>query len=148
MKALIGSVLAVLMVLVAGAAVAGPCDQAGRGTYLSNVCWLIEEFTAKAVTEYKIVAADEAECTVTLDRQVFVWSLFRKQGNVIHFNRASHRTLEEDRWSSFWTLRGEGVNGDGFDSVTLGGLKIDWRRIDDAFENLYIKYCRGVESEF
>ena len=71
-KALAGAMVTATMVLASGTAIAGPCDDAERGTYLSNVCWLIEEFTAKAVTEHKIVAADEAECTVTLDQQVFV----------------------------------------------------------------------------
>ena len=42
--------VAAVAFLFAGHAVAGPCDEAERGTYLSNVCWLVEEFSEQTPT--------------------------------------------------------------------------------------------------
>ena len=60
---------AVATVLIAGSAVAGPCETAKRGTYLSNVCWLFEEFpeTSALSLVNPVIGTDRERCTVTLE---------------------------------------------------------------------------------
>ena len=135
------------MTVVCGTAIALPCDNIERRTYLSNVCFLIDEFNKKGLA-FKIASANEEECTVTLTEPL--WNLFGTYGSTIYFNRANADELqiEWDKYMTCWHLSGKGVNGEGFDKVSLCGGKIDAVRLEYAFHNLYDKYCEGRSSEF
>ena len=148
MRAFAGAVVAATMVLASGTASAGPCDDAERGTYLSNVCWLIEEFSGGVWLAPKIVSVNERKCTVTVNKDYHGFA-----GDTVYFNRANPNDLELQRTSSrhiCWNLRGDGVSGKGPGSglASVCGLTIAHHRIYDAFDNLYAKFCRGEESEF
>lgn len=148
MKALAGVVVAATMVLVAGTAVAGPCDQAERGTYLSNVCWLIEEFSHDTAFAPTVVSVNEEECSVTVDQDYLGFA-----DDIVYFNRGNPKSLDikiTDGRFVCWHLRGEGVTGEGFRSnvASVCGHMIEFERIRNAFTNLYTKYCEGVGSEF
>lgn len=130
-----------------GMANALPCDNTERGTYVSNVCFLVDEFNIKGLA-FKIALADEESCTVTLTEPL--WNMFGTYGATIYFNRANSNELkiESDKHVTCWHLAGEGINGEGFDKVSLCGSTIEASRLENAFSNLYDKYCEGHMSEF
>ena len=133
-----------------GTAFAGPCEDAERGTYLSNVCWLIEEYTqAAGVNRFLITAADETECTVTLDRGVWI-GIGRRGGQTIHFARTAPGAdrIEGTRHWSSWHLHGNNLDGEGNDQVYVVGSRFGPHRIQRALDNLFLRYCRERESEF
>lgn len=131
-------------ILIAGSAVAGPCKEAERGTYLSNVCFLVETFSNGRA---EIAAADERECTARLAKPYTGLS-----GDTIHFNRANLREIEMYHLSartSCW--RAVGADGDGPDArpaAAVCGKRIELARLNRAFVNLFAKYCKGKTSEF
>ena len=151
--------------LFVGNAAAEPCDEAKRGTYLSNVCWLVEDFTEQVPHGFRaeIASVNEKACTVTLSEDYGGVA-----GGIIHFNRADPGSLTirsvAPRYLC-WEMTGEGVSagpnrsvfGDllsGGDirenRVTVCGLRsrVSEERVDAAVANLYTKYCTGQESEF
>ena len=150
MRIIVG-VVAATAVLVAGTAVAGPCDDAGRGTYQSNVCFLLEEFTERNVLwPIEIASFNKEDCTVTLTEPYLGLA-----GDTVYFNRAERRRTRVYHFSTnatCWHLAGEGVSGEdkGSDTATVCSRRFSLDRLDRALENLYAKYCRGQgeDSEF
>ena len=135
--------------LFAGSAAAGPCDEAERGTYLSNVCWLVNTHANNRVFVYErsIIEANEENCTITL---------VRSQGDdnpmKIYFNRANLRDIETrivDGKNCLYLYGEELVEetrGYG-EHVAFCGRK-SMERVEAAAVNLYTEYCTGRESEF
>lgn len=129
---------------------AGPCDEAERGTYLSNVCFLVEEFSRPLFYRQHIRSADEATCTIVLE----------ENGDTIHFNNGDPDQIkfmpQFEMNAVCWTLRGDGVaDRDQLyfvqkDSFTVCGPEegIDVSSLRKAFANLYGKYCDGRKREF
>ena len=136
--------VAVTGLLIAGTAVAGPCKEAERGTYLSNVCFLVETFSIRT----EIAKADEDQCTATLTKPHSGLA-----GKTIHFDRVDLRQAEMYHISprvTCWRLRGKGVSGTGpgSDVAAICGGRMDLFRLRTAFRNLYLKYCKSKTSEF
>lgn len=157
--------VASVAILFANPAVAGLCDTAERGTYLSNVCWLVEDFTEQVPHGFRagIASVDEKACTVTLSEDYGGVA-----GGIIHFNRADPNSLAvrpvAPRYLC-WEMTGEGVSagpnrsvlgdllsgGDVRENrVTVCGLssRVSEDRVTRAVANLYARYCEGAESEF
>ena len=135
--------MSLIVLSISGTASASPCDTAQRGTYLSNVCWLVEKFTEGGY-ETKIASVDQEACTVEVTKPL--WN----NDNPIYFNRADPKDIRIE-WSEYftcWRLIGEGVHGEGDDEVQLCGKKIEAERVRSAFRNLYTEYCEGNQSEF
>lgn len=134
---------AVATVMIAGSAAAGPCETAERGTYLSNVCWLVEKFSEKGLPA-RIASADERTCTVRLSKRLGPY------GDTIYFNRADPKDvkIEWTKYVTCWHMLGEGVNGEGNDKITLCGARVETKRVVRAFTNLYRRHCQGKKSEF
>ena len=148
--------MAAAAILAAGAAQAGLCDNAERGTYLSNVCWLVEGFSQPLFYSQKIRAADEATCTIVLE----------ETGDTIYFNNGDPETIDlrsvEVMNVLCWTLKGDGVaDHDRIHFVqknrfTVCGINDNegivagrnYLSIQKAFKNLYGKYCEGSRREF
>ena len=141
--------VAAAAILFASPAVAGLCDTVEKGTYLSNVCWLVNTHANNRVFVYerRIVEADEENCTITL---------VKSQGDEnplkIYFNRANLRDIETrvvDGRNCLY-LYGEKLveetRGYG-EHVALCGRK-PMKRVEAASINLYTKYCTGMKSEF
>ena len=146
-------------------ALAGVCDGVKKGTYESNVCWLVEEFTKQVPHGFhaEIASFDEEACTVTLGNDYGGVA-----DGMIHFNRADPTTLTVRPVAPrflCWEMTGEGVSdgpnrsafGDllsGGDirenRVTVCGLenRVSKSSVERAMMNLYHKYCTGVENEF
>ena len=151
MRAIVGAVVASAAVLVAATAVAGPCATAERGTYLSNVCFLTEQFTEENVLSSVTVASfDKNDCTVT-----FTKPYDGLAGDTIYFDRADRGRTEVfrlNRVSRCWRLLGEAVSGEGkrSDAAVVCGYRFSLSRLQRALDNLYGKYCqgRGRDSEF
>ena len=124
-----------------GVASALPCDNAERGTCLSNVCFPIDEFNIKGLA-FKIALANEESCTVTLTEPL--WNILGTYGATIYFNRANLNELkiEWDKHVTCWHLTGGGINGKGFDKISLCGGKIEAARLEDAFSShLNLKFA-------
>ena len=136
-----------IVLSIGGAAMAGPCATAKSGTYLSNACWLVENFTKKGLPA-KIVSVDEGSCTVKLKDKL--WNLMGTYGDTIYFNRADPKDvkIEWNRHTTCWHMVGKNVNGRGFDKVSLCGARIETDRVKKAFRNLYTRHCKGKRSEF
>ena len=162
--------VAAVAFLFAGHAVAGPCDEAERGTYLSNVCWLVEEFSEQTPTflQPEIASVDETECTVTLTEPYLGTA-----GGMIRFNRGDPKSLSVEQIGTKWLcwhLNGEGVSEGPLtelpqnlavmamslaqnagkrreDRVTVCGSlnRVDGFRVIRAVSNLYAKHCTGKE---
>ena len=156
MRAIVGAVVASAALLVAGTAVAGPCDDAERGTYLCNVCWLFEDLHETVLHE-----ADETTCTAVSHRRYRDWFNLVDPGAwvtrrvEVRFNRVNLTDSTVKRHlvlRNLWCaeLRGEGVasvNGVDKDYTVFCGEK-SRERVRAAVENLYAKYCTGRRSEF
>ena len=135
--------------LFAGSAAAGPCDEAERGTYLSNVCWLVNTHANNRVFVYErsIIEANEQNCTITLVR-----SQDDDNPMKIYFNRANLRDIETrivDGKNCLYLYGEELVEetrGYG-EYVAFCGRKA-MERVEAAAVNLYTEYCTGRESEF
>ena len=140
--------VALAATMAPGTAFSGPCETAERGTYLSNVCWLIEEFSERYMA-LKVVGIDEAACTVTLDRGV-PDGTGRRGGNTIHFARVAPEGDDVERDGAFtcWSLEGANVTGEGHDRAVVCGVKVKPSRVSAALDNLLARYCRNRESEF
>ena len=151
MKTIGSAAVIVTGILVSGTATAGPCDEAERGTYLSNVCFLVEDFTAQNVLwPIEIASFDKENCTVTLTEPYLGLA-----GDTVYFNRAERRRTRVYHFSAdatCWHLVGEGVSGEGkgSDTATVCSRRFSLDRLERALGNLYAKYCRGrgEESEF
>ena len=141
--------VAAAAILFASPAVAGLCDTVERGTYLSNVCWLVNTHANNRIFVYQrtIVEADEENCTITLARS--------QDGDnplKIYFNRVNLRDIEMrvvDGKNCLYLYGEELVEetrGYG-EFVTFCGRK-SIERVKAATVNLYTKYCTGKESEF
>ena len=151
MRAIVGAVVTSAAVLVAGTAAAGPCDDAERGTYQSNVCFLLEEFTARNVLfPIEVASFNKADCTVTLTEPYLGLA-----GDTVYFDRAERRRTRVYHFSAnatCWHLAGEGVSGEGkgSDTATVCSRRFSLDRLERALGNLYTKYCqgRGKDSEF
>ena len=157
--------LSVTVMVACTSAYAGVCDKAMRGTYGSNVCWLVEEFTKQVPHGFhaEVASFDEEACTVTLKDEYGGVA-----GGVIHFDRADPTTLTVRPVAPrflCWEMTGEGVSsgpnrsvfGDllsGGDirenRVTVCGLedRVSKSSVNRAMVNLYDKYCAGAENEF
>ena len=136
--------------MAAGSVHASSCVDAERGTYLSNVCFLVEEFTHRKLFSALIASVNEVDCTVTLAEPYLGLA-----GNTIYFNRAERRLTQiyhHDHRTTCWRLEGEGVSGEGTLSnvAAVCGNRTGIRRLRRAFANLHDEYCpaRGKESEF
>ena len=133
----LGSVL-----VVAANAEAGPCATAERGTYLSNVCWLIEYFTNGSL---QIAEANAEDCTL---------SLSQPKNTDVDFMKADGdlRITFEGRHTMCWTLFGiDGiVRHPSYvgDDLHVCGKRVEPSRIEDAMKNLFTKYCSIEEQEF
>ena len=166
---------AVATVLIAGSAVAGPCETAKRGTYLSNVCWLFEGFpNGKEPSRWsaRIVEADREACTVVMEKPYRHrtpkvanpykyddedWHVeIRKERWTLFLERADLRESDVQRNARLRTtclrLRGEDVTD--YDLplrgkntyVTCGNAGKD--RVMAAVRNLYARYCKSRKTEF
>ena len=145
-----------------------PCARAKRGTYLSNICWLVENFSAR-VHNYEVLFANQQACTVDIgpkkrdfskkggnvhdraaDFAIGFALAFDRKGETIYLNRANLREIrfETGQGMTCWSLSGKDVNGEGLDYINLCGLEIGHDRLNNAFSNLFAKYCTGVDSEF
>ena len=149
--------VAAATILIAGSAVAGPCETAKRGTYLSNVCWLFEDFSA---LKYRVIEADEKNCTVNLERDyrnIDNWDVKKTEGYTLFLDRANLKESKVDRsgTTTCLRLRGEKISfyrrynrgGNPGNSFTTCGSK-EKERVLAATRNLYGKYCSGKKSEF
>lgn len=141
--------VAVAAILFAKPVSAELCNAAQVGTYLSNVCWLIETHANGRIYIYErsIVEADEENCTVTLARKNE-----SDDSIIIHFNRANVRDSETrvDDGKNCLYLRGKQLvkeKGGYAGYVKFCGYK-SIERVEAAAVNLYTKYCTGWESEF
>ena len=151
MRSIAGVAVIMTGILVSGSVTAGPCDEATRGTYASNVCFLLEEFTARNVLwPIEIASFDRAACTVTLTEPYLGLA-----GDTVYFDRAERRRTRVYHFSTAatcWHLVGEGVSGEGkgADTATVCSRRFSLSRLERALGNLYAKYCRGrgEESEF
>ena len=138
-------------ILAAGTATAGPCDEAERGTYLSNVCFLMEDFTQQNFWgRLEVASFNKTDCTVTLTAPYLGLA-----GDTVYFDRAERRRTRVYHFSAdatCWHLEGEGVSGEGkgSDTATVCSTRFSLSRLERALGNLYAKYCqgRGRESEF
>lgn len=147
------TVATVVVLLLAGSATAGPCRDAERGTYLSNVCWLFEDFSRDAFPSRRVVDADPKNCTVDLNG-----------GEVVHLGRANgNLQIGIDGTAMCWTIYGErglSVYPNRLPELekVLGKVVHSWEvrvcgrpmppsRIRAAMRNLFTRYCpiRGQE---
>ena len=122
----------------------GWCDEAKRGTFLSNVCWLVEEFSENSF-KHEIPSFDEKNCSVRVDRG------FGNIWDTINFDKADVAAIEIHEKENLicWEMPGEGVRGEGkLASVRVCGVGIAAHRIENAFNNLFTKFCTGYDSEF
>ena len=141
--------MAAAAILLASPAAAGLCDTAERGTYLSNVCWLVNTHANNRLFVYSrsIVEADEENCTITLARSQNDDNPIR-----IYFNQANLRGIEtrvvdgRNCLYLFGEKLVEETRGYG-EHVAFCGRK-SMERVEVAAINLYTKYCTGRESEF
>lgn len=168
MSKLLGLVMAVILLGTAPSMAATVCDKAKKGTYLSNVCWLFEDFHA---LNWRIVSVNRGDCTISLEDEV------RERVPAVrnpHPDDPSHWRHEKRttrftvflrranlRESNFWTLGkvttcvsliGEGITDhaireDFRDGINLCGNKSE-DRVTRAVTNLYARYCKGKASEF
>ena len=135
--------------LFAGSAAAGPCDEAERGTYLSNVCCLVNTHANNRVFVYErsIIEADEENCWAILVR-----SQDDDKPLKIYLNRANLRDIETrivDGKNCLYLYGEELVeetHGYG-EYIAFCGRKA-MERVEAAAVNLYTEYCTGKESEF
>ena len=164
-----------ILTALSGPAAASPCDTARTGTYLSNVCWLVEDYSRHAPSFFqaRIASMDRKACTVTLTGYYAGTA-----GGKIHFNRAVLRRLKFKVTGrlSCWELSGLGVSkgphtdmpadfppfvalaiqtmrsrvaGSPENRVTVCGRNTPSSfRVRRAFENLYSRYCRKQALEF
>ena len=159
-------------VLIAGSAVAGPCDKAERGTYLSNVCWLFDDFQG---WKANLLAADRSKCTVLMEEEwrkrvpkvvkphpddPAHWRFERRKTKfTIFFNRANIRAskvtsqnLGPGKWLTCLVLKGEGVTDHPRYAWMRNNFKIcgsrEHARVKRAVNNLFGRYCSGKKSEF
>ena len=135
--------------LFAEHAAAEPCDEAERGTYLSNVCWLVNTHANNRIFVYKrsIAETDEENCTITLVR-----SQDDDNPMKIYFNRANLRDIEtrvvdgRNCLNLYGEKLVEEARGYGGHVAFCGRKSIE--RVEAAAVNLYTEYCTGQESEF
>lgn len=176
MKIVKSAVVIVSAFTIAGAALAGPCDDAREGTYESNVCWLVETefdeltpkstaFLATALPMIELLGglnAMSAEDRRILDEVTTVDALDREEctvtyttlgeQNTVRFNEVDPKAI---RWEATdgngvvrYTLRGGDVSSDGRNEVTFYSLSVTPERWARATRNLFGEYCEGLESEF
>ena len=130
------------------------CSTAERGTYLSNVCWLFEDFSREAFPSARVVGVDAEACTISL------------RGNeTVHLRRANgNLRIAMDGSAMCWTLIGErGIhtypNHVPETWETLGrvvhsrqvrvcGRPVERSRIRRAMNNLFTRYCPIEGQEF
>lgn len=166
LKASIRLVVATTILLSTGA-VAGPCDNPKRATYLSNVCWLVGELGG---WKTKVLAADQGNCTVQLEEHwrkrvpkvarphpddPLHWGYEdRRTKFTIYFNRANVRAskIRANRSLTCLTLVGEGVTDhpryDWMRDKFQICLAREKDRVVRAVHNLYGVYCSGTKTEF
>lgn len=135
------AVVVAVVLTISPTASASPCDTAQRGTYLSNVCWLVHDFSRGALLERPIVAVNENECTVDIkgNHRIF---FARSDGNLMVYEFGDYMC---------WQLTGEGITrtrDHSFNTVEICGKPYEKRRIERAMENLFSKYCPVEEPEF
>ena len=142
----LAAAVVVATVVSTGTAAAGPCDGAERGTYLSNVCWLLEEFSSRTLFAPKVVSVNKPECTATVAEGYIGFS-----EDTVYFDRGNPENIVIERTSrtvTCWHLYGEGVSGGDSKRASVCGKRVKRSRIRDAFRNLYSEYCTGARSEF
>ena len=135
----------------AGSALASPCTEAERGTYLSNVCWLFNEFPGESG---KVLAANETDCTASIQYQHLATT--DSEQYVLHFNRVDLKASRVVRNSDYpelskkfscWQIKGENVAGNNTYRVLVCGFP-SVVRLEAAIDNLFEKYCEGTDLEF
>ena len=146
----VAATILVTGILAAGTAAAGPCANADRDTYLSNVCFLVEEFSRPLFYSQRIRAADEATCTVVLE----------ETGDTIYFSNGDPDHIKYEPVfvmnALCWTLKGDGVaDHDRLYFVQKSSFTVcgphdrrNAQSLRKAFSNLYSKYCDGRRREF
>ena len=114
---------ALVLLLISPSLFAAPCDTAQRGTYLSNVCWLIDRMTDGRET---ITSFNESNCTVSTNgTRPFVFGVSQKVSRGIFFSRSNGQYLarlepryvwvgsqQVERGTTgriCWTLYGKGI---------------------------------------
>ena len=170
-----GCIVAALALLWSGAATASLCDRVVEGTCESNVCWLMETnfdemtprvmlflveaqayeaalavqgqtLTAEDREELRdltvIDSVDEGRCTVTYT------TLGDK--NTIYFNRINPTLIDYEATDDVlkYTLRGPDFSADGRREIEFFSDGVTFRSLRRAMNNLFDKYCEGVQSEF
>lgn len=150
----LGMIAMLLIVLsINGTASASPCDTAQRGTYLSNVCWLVHDFTVGGRISRPIVAVNEEKCSVDIfgNHQIF---FKQSDGNFRVYEQGGEMCWElygrdiatfPKPFSASVTIIGEAVL---FDAVTVCGRPIEKSRIERAITNLFNKFCSIEKPEF
>ena len=124
-----------------------PCATAKRGTYLSNVCWLFDNFNSGAFPSARIVGADAEECTVSLRGDETV-HLRRADGNlrIAIEGTLMCRTLFGERGiyvypnhiPETWDTLGRVVHSN---QIRVCGRPKERSPIQRAMNNLFTYYC-------
>jgi len=162
--------------VIAGAALAGPCDNARKGTYEHNVCWLVEErfdeMTPKttafllqalpmieafggidAMTNADFKISTDLTTVESLDREkCTVTSDTLGERNTVRFNEVDPERIawEENEMVGVvkYSLRGEAISLDGRREVVFFSLDTTLNEWARATKNLFNEYCDGLESEY
>lgn len=89
-----------LLLLTGSNLSAAPCDTAQRGTYLSNVCWLIDRMTDGRET---ITSFNEAKCTVSTDgSESSIFGVSAVNTKDIFFSRSNGKYLARPESQYVW----------------------------------------------
>ena len=139
----------IALAVTVATAVASPCDEAEKGTYLSNVCWLLDDYSRDAFPSHRVASVDPDNCTVTTTRNEVI-NFMKSDGNV---------QIILDGTAMCWKLFGKGIHiypdiskDDGSlwvgRSLKVCGRPMEQDRINRALNNLFTKYCPIEGQEF
>ena len=170
------AVMLTILLTGMGTAVADTvCDRAQKGTYLSNVCWLMDvnfvEATQKVgleivfspamaritsgapLTDGDLRQLYDLTTIVSVDeRMCSVTYETMGEENTIYFNNVNPSVITfefvEDGADGAYILRGSGFSEDGRTEVRFLSFSVTMAMVSRAFTNLYSKYCEGKTSEF
>ena len=90
----------IALAVTVATAVASPCDEAEKGTYLSNVCWLLDDYSRDAFPSHRVASVDPDNCTVTTTRNEVI-NFMKSDGNV---------QIILDGTAMCWKLFGKGIH--------------------------------------
>ena len=152
------------------------CTGAEQGTFLSNVCWLMETEFDEVTPKVKLflVEAQAYEMTLRIRGQTLtakdrkelrhitiiqsineknctVTYSTMKDKNTIRFNRVQPKSIkwEFDQNDVLkYTLRGNDFSADGRRKIVFFSDSVTPDRLERALSNLFSKYCKGLRSEF